>query len=718
VRSLVGSVYDNLTADRERWVLWLPVGLAIGIGGYFLLAHEPPLWVGPAVVAGGLTGYLLALRSRPQAGMGLVLFVSLSGGVMGLGFASAQLRTLIVSAPVLARTVSSATISGRVALVEHFPDGARITLEKPRISKIENHDLPERIRIRLRGNQPMLEPGDWITGRARVAPPSAPALPDGFDFQRHAFFSQIGGFGFSFGPVSVTAKAADIRDYSLRLWVSRTRDALTARILKGLAAPLGGIAAALMTGEKHAVDRTITEDLRNSGLAHLLAISGLHIGLIAGIVFTGLRFALVLVPGLALRQPIKKWAALAAMAAAFAYAVLAGATLPTQRAFLMAAIALTAVLLDRRGISLRAVAWTAFAVLLVQPESLLGPSFQMSFAAAAALVAGYEGWKVVQQNRLRMTTNSPSPGLAKSVGRYVGGVCLTTLIASAATAPFALYHFNQFADFSLFANLLAVPLTALWVMPWAVVAFIVMPFGLEAWALLPMGWGIEGVITIAKTVAGWPGAVTRLPAIPNWGIVIVALAGVWLIIWRQRWRFLAVPGLLLGMASFALVATPDVVIDGQARFFAIKTADGAYRFSNLRKARGDRELWLRHLGVNQPLAIEDSQANTTDTVAIRCDGIGCLYEKSALTVAIAQAQSALLEDCWRADVVIAFEPIRRACPAAQLIDWFDLWRNGTHALWITPSGVKIRSARDGRGNRPWVLTPTPAKPDKPKPSGI
>lgn len=704
MRNLAKFIADCLTADRDRWILWAPVCLAMGIGVYFLLMFEPPVWAGAVVFILCLLGFLIAKSiNNPAISYGLRC-ACLICSIFSLGFTSAQIRTLYVTAPVIAKTISSATFKGQIKQIERFPSGPRVTLGELQISRTENHQTPATVRLRLRGSQPKLEPGDWITGRARISPPGGPAVPGGFDFQRHAFFQKVGGFGFSFGRVQVTAQSEEMGHTSFKLWLSRFRDLITTHILAGLDAPYGGIAAALMTGAKHAVAPGIVENLRNSGLAHLLSISGLHIGLIAGLVFAGLRSLLVLIPGLALRYPIKKWAAVGAIMAAFIYALLAGATLPTQRAFLMAAVALIAVVLDRRGISLRSIAGAAFVVLLIQPESLLGPSFQMSFAAATALVGGYEVWGAFQLKRMRTRTKMQEPGIFRTLGKYFVGVCMTTIIASAATAPFALYHFHQFAEFSLFANLVAVPITALWVMPWAVIAFIAMPFGLESWVLQPMGWGIWGIVSIAEQVANWPGAVTRLPAIPTAAIAFISMSAIWLVIWRQKWRLLAISCLFAGLASFVVVSTPDIIVDGAGRFFAIKTDTGSFVFSNLKKGRRDRDLWLRHLGEDAPTLMVNQKFRKSRQTGIRCDEAGCLYLKSNKRIAISHTESAFSEDCWTADVVISLIPIRSNCSAGVRIDWFDLWRNGSHSLTITPSQIVVRTANDNRGQRPWVLS--------------
>ena len=255
------------------------------------------------------------------------------------------------------------------------------------------------------------------------------------------------------------------------------------------------------------------------GLAHLLSISGLHIGLVAGILLFGLRAGLALIPPLALRIPTKKVAAIAALAATGGYVLLAGAPVPAQRAFVMTAIVMVAILTDRSALTMRLIAWAAAAVALVRPEAVLGASFQMSFAAVTALIATHEA---LAKKRSRGPRT-----LASRVTRELAAVALTSFIAGTATAPFAAYHFHRLADYGVLANLVAVPITGFWVMPLAILAFALMPFGLEGWALVPMGWGIEAIIVVAQWVAALPGAAVQVPAMPSAALAVVVVGGLW-----------------------------------------------------------------------------------------------------------------------------------------------------------------------------------------------
>jgi competence protein ComEC len=320
----------------------------------------------------------------------------------------------------------------------------------------------------------------------------------------------------------------------------RTLDALradvTQRILKALPNPEGGVVAALLTGEQTAVDKDVAQAMRDSGLAHILSISGLHIVFVVGLVMGIVRYGIALIPPLALRIDAKKLAAILSLMAALFYTALAGAPVPTQRACAMAGFALLAILLDRTALSLRLVAWSAVIVLLVAPESLTGASFQMSFAAVVALIAAWEGaagWR----RRLHERADLSERRWLWRLGAAFGASLLTTLIASVATGAFAAYHVNRVSLLGVVANLLGVPLTGFWIMPWGLAAMLLMPFGLEQAALVPMGWGVEALNAIARYVAAWPEAATLVPSLPGASLWLLTVGGLWLCLWRRRWRY-------------------------------------------------------------------------------------------------------------------------------------------------------------------------------------
>jgi len=700
---------EQLIAERERWGLWLPVGFGAGIALYFALPWELPLWLGASglILAAALT---LAARGKGSGWLVMALVV----GLMGAGLAAAQWRSLQVAAPVLQERFGPALVSGQVLAIEPSVSGEgggmRVTLQHAALEGLESARAPAKVRIRLTARDPaVLRPGDWIDLRAVLRPPPEPGAPGAFDFARRAYFERLGAVGYAVGharkdardeqsvPRGVMAGLAE----DWRLGWAGLRQAVAQRVLVALPGETGAMAAALMTGERAAIPEPVIEAMRQSGLAHLLAISGLHLGLVAGLLFFATRAGLALIPPLALNYPIKKWAALVAVAGAFAYLMLVGATLPTQRAFVMIGLVFLAVLLDRTAISLRLVAWAALAVLMLAPESLLSASFQMSFAAVTALVAAYEA---LSERRV-----FAERALALRVFFYLVGVAMTSVIAILANAPFAAYHFNRLALFGLAANLVAVPLTALWIMPWALFAFCLMPLGLEALALQPMGWGIDGVIAVARTVAGWPGAVAAVPAMPAAGLALVVLGGLWLCLWRRAWRFAGLLAIAAGLLSVPLNRPPDLLVSGDAALMAVQAADGRLWLSTTRRDRFTAKLWLRRAGATEalPWPFQGSGAESSvEHAPLRCDSLGCIYRHAGQIVALIQDSRALEEDCQRATVLISREPVpQRFCDTPTVvIDRFDVWRAGAHAVWLSEEGVRVESVAQGRGERPWVLS--------------
>ena len=410
-----------------------------------------------------------------------------------------------------------------------------------------------------------------------------------------------------------------------------------------------------MTGDRGGIPENTLQDLRDAGLAHLLAISGLHMALFAGTLFWGVRAALALVPGLALTAPIKKWAAALALAGAAGYLLVSGASVATQRAFVMFALIFIAVLTDRPAITLRNVALAALIILVLTPEAVLEASFQMSFAAAAALVAFYEGargWVT------RLSQAAVERGWAARGALYLGGIALTSIVASLATSPFAAFHFNRVVDFGLVANLAALPLVGFIVMPAALVAFILMPVGLEALPLWVAGQGIHAILWVAHQVASWPGAVSLLPAMPQVTLAATALGG-------------------------------------------LRLPDGTLTLSSSRSGSFSGEVWLRRDA--------DRRDVGEAAGAFSCDGQGCVRDHPLLgTVSLARDWQAAMEDCQQADILVTPLYVPRRCAAPLIIDRGVLSRRGAHALYLEEGGhgdggqrLRVIAACDLIGDRPW-----------------
>ncbi len=701
--------------QRDRWALWSPVLFGTGIATYFALRFEPAPWAGAAVVAVCLVALAGAWR-RP--GWRLAVLGAL---LVAAGFAVAQGRTHSVAAPVLAHALGPGRVEGRVVAVEKLPDGTRVLLDRVALQGLGPAATPARVRLRLRkGDDAAI--GSRIRLTARLSPPAAPAMPGAYDFQRHAWFARIGGVGFAYTRAETLPAPPGQAALAVRLGLARLRLTVADRIRAAIPGEAGAVAAALLVGDRSAIPEDVTNAMRDSGLAHLLAISGLHVGLVAGILFFGIRLLLALIEPLALHLPVKKVAAGCAFAGALLYLFMAGATVPTQRAFIMTGLVLTAVLLDRTAITLRLVAWAAMAVLLLAPESLMGPSFQMSFAAVLALVAAYESlrgpWRRWRAGgRLRPAADLGTParddtragggGWARRVGLYLLALGLTTLVAGTATGIIALHHFGRYSAYSLIANLIAIPLAAFWIMPCGVLACVLMPLGLEQWALQPMAWGIDLLLAAARMVASWPGASILVPAMPTAGLVLAALGGLWLCLWRGGLRWAGLAGLAAGLATIPLADRPDILVNGDGSLMAVRLADGRLSLSSKRAERFAARIWLERDGAAEEDASVWPKAESADG-RFACDLIGCLYRAGAREVALVRDPRALQDDCRPGVIVVSAVPVRRNCRAAErVIDRFDLWRNGAYALWLGRDGVRALSVREARGDRLWTHGPGP-----------
>jgi competence protein ComEC len=693
---VLGRVF---AAERDRWVLWLPVGFGFGIGLYFALPTEPPRWT---AIAWTLLCLGLGVICRRVRG---VAVTALALGVVGLGVVIAEQRTDYVAAPLLTQKVGPSYLTGRVLYIATSEKRQRLLLDRLQIEKLPAAATPARVRVTTPARHEPIHPGDWVRLRAELDPPPPPAAPGTLDFPRQAFFQRLGAVGFSIGLARVVAAPVDAppetRIGAFTVWLNGLRQRLLARVTAELPGATGGLAAALMTGDRTAIPEDVIKAMQDSGLAHLLVIAGLHLSFVAGILFFSVRLLLAAIPSIALNYPTKKWAAAATLAGTFAYLMISGATVPTQRAFLMTSVAVLAVLLDRQALSMRVVAWAALLVLGLQPESLLDVSFQMSFAAVVGLIATYE---VASGPMARMRSRTGWLGHGLS---HLAGVGLTTLVAGLATAPFALFHFNRFVDYGLLGNMLAVPLVGIWVMPWAIVAFLLMPFGLEGIALVPMGWGVGAVIGIARGVAGLPGAVLLFPPLPLWGLLLTSAGGLWLCLWRQPWRLAGVAPIIVGLAAIWLTPRPDILIDGEAKFFAVRAADGALMVSPARGLKMAEQSWLQHDGEREPAPWPTEGASSDGR--LRCDALGCIYRAEGMLIALPRDEAALAEDCQGADVVLSAVPVRGRCSGARVVvDRFDLWRHGGHAIYLQPDGrVRIETVEAWRGERPWSPPATP-----------
>lgn len=616
------------------------------------------------------------------------------------GFVAGSLRSWTLATPVLDKKLSPRMITGLVTDVRHYNTGKlHIVIENPKLSRGYAGPSLNKIRIKVQKFDQLPHPGDIIRIRAGLLPPPPPSMPGDFDYARQIWFQGIGAVGYGISKPEIIERAPDTS--GLR---NRQRLMMAEDIRAVISGDAGGMAAALITGMRSGISIDVIENMRNSGLAHLLAISGLHMGLLCGAAFFFSRFLLSRSEYLTLRYPIKKWAALIAIGSGMVYVFLSGGSTPTVRAFIMASILFLGVLTDRKAISLRLVAIAAMVILVLTPEAVLSVSFQMSFAAVVALVAVYE-----KINMKWSRLSAKNRGWVRRTGFTIGTLLFTTLVAELAIAPFALFHFNKLVQYGLIANLVAMPVMASWVMPSIVAYLVLAPFGIGQLALYPMSWGLEVIMYVAKTVSHAPGSYSLIPSMGLLSLVLITLGALWFAIWRTRWKNFGIAVISIGIVGAFFSTQPDILIDNSGRLIGVKNAAQDISLSSLRAGRMTRERWAQRNGQEKAEKWSYNGRGNSDETWMACDDLSCLYRPTHRStdtlIALVKDELALTEDCMNAQVVISLVPVEISCPSAFLvIDRWDFYHKGGHALWLpTTSGdwITVKTVAGSRGDRPW-----------------
>ncbi len=648
------SIHESLDSalDREREFgaafNLAPVFLAMGIGAYFMLPREPLALI-PAA-----STLIIAVLCWQMKGRGAAWMLCAALGLFAAGMAAAQFRVATLDAPVIAQLQTTRFV-GTVLWTDRTASGGPRYLMRPSsIEGVAQDQLPARIRISTASRKyTVFQPGDAIAGRARLGPFPGPAYPGGYDFRFNAWFDRVGASGYLLGsPVAETASEPLGMVDRVQVAFAKLRRAIVARVVTDEGGDAAAVAAALITGDRSAISSEVQDSLRLSGLAHILAISGLHMALVTLTVVLAIRFAGALSQGLAMRHDIRKWAACVGIVAATAYLAISGGSIATQRSWLMIVIMLSAMLLDRRAVTLRNVALAAILILIMQPESLLDPGAQMSFAATAALVAGYEAWSKRKSERAReKPAGLPAFRLVAAVWRYISGIALTSLIAGTATAFFAAWHFQRVATLGLVANLLAMPVVSLLVMPLALLSALAMPYGAEGLFLPALEWSISLVIAISDWTNsfGLHGETGKLPAIalPLGGLALALLTGM-----RSRLRLLAgVFGAASLVVAFLLTprTPPHLLISGDGETIAFHGEGGGADYSGTRRNTFTAELWQRAYWPGGEIAWRKE----------KCGKEYCLLEAgphsdlNGLRVVIVKDPVKIAEACLQADIALA-----------------------------------------------------------------
>lgn len=535
-----------------------------GAAAYLSMPAEPPFYVSLGVFAAISLVLVLVRQTRRSDGL-YTLMVLLFG--LGAGFSAAMIRAHSVAAPVISEETRPVMLEGWVTEVEPGQNGPRLRIKVHAIAGFSKAETPVTVRL-THTNRLEVFPGRFVRCWAVLRPPPAPSLPGDYDFRRQAYFEQLGAVGYVRGRCrGGVLGAPENMIEQVRLRIASKRRLLAEHVNTAAGERAGGLAAALITGDRSFLRHDDQEALRNTGLAHLLAISGLHLSIVGGLTYLIMRRGLALIEPLALRVPVQKLAAATALAACAAYLVMSGAGISTQRAFIMAAIVFTAVLFDRSAISLRTFSIAMMGLLFLWPESVVTPGFQMSFAATGALIVAYDAWRAHRSARDR-TLGPLSFGFASIV--------MTSVVSDAATSPYALYHFDRISPVGLAANLSVMPVVTFITAPLAAIILLLLPFGAGDAGLRLFGYSLEVVLGLAHTFHDLSPGLIRVPvAMPAAALVLLSLSLAAAILVRG-WTRLAAAALFFLPALWVWQETPKLVLHWSASGAAFLADDAGY----------------------------------------------------------------------------------------------------------------------------------------------
>lgn len=705
----------NLELDRGVAFLLVPVCLAIGAIGYFSLAAEPDFAKPVAVVA--LAG-LCALVSRSWPKTHLCFMAVL---LCALGLLAAKLETWRAGTQMLGSEIST-QVTGRVVSIDRMESGRiRLTIDVTSTARPKLRYAPKRVRLSARKIPADITAGSLITGYAKLLPPTGPVRPDSYDFSFDSYFAGIGGSGFFLGnPKLVVTDDGDM-PLSARLSssVENAREAIADHIRGSVGGAEGEIAAALIVGVRAGIPDEINEAMRRTGIYHIISISGLHMALVAGTIMGLLRGAFALFPDFSARRSVKKYAAAAALFSIAAYLIISGVVVAAERSFIMLAVMLIAVLFDRAALTMRNLAISAIAVIVVSPHEVVGPSFQMSFAATAALVGAYAGWSDHRAGKTRPPPPKRSlPGfLTRKFLLAAGGLAMTSIIAGSATALFAIWHFQRVSPLSLFANLTIMPIVSV-VMFLGVASALLMPFGLDWPALYLMGKGLTAMIALSSWISE-RSPVDGVGLISQQSVLLVTIALVIATMATTWLRLAALPFVLAALLTVSDTRTPDVLISEDARLVALPIGGGELAVSRARPNEFTVDNWKRALTSETIVVPEvftkgDGQFEIADATELPagspfyCTSGVCLAKHtSGAIIAYVEDRKDIWKACGFAELIVINDATAYdAChnPLVLVITKRQLARKGSAAVFFdrqsATAPATVSFAVD-RPYRPW-----------------
>jgi competence protein ComEC len=692
-------------------LLWAPVAFGLGAAAYLGLPDEPAL---PLALIATLPVVVLALAARLLTVNRALLAASGLLATVACGFLVAKVHSDRLARPVIPAGFGAVEVQGWVVDIEAPSErGARLLIAPTRIDRLAPQATPNRVRLvtPLAGGPELTPPpGSAIKVFALLNPPPGPASPGAYDFARDAWFEQIGGVGLALKPPVETVLDPPPWRLRVQLAVNALRWSIAESLARNIAAALGkggeqaaGLAVAVTTSHQDWLSDADRDNLRGSGLAHMLAIAGLHTAAVTGFAFFACRLAIAAWPWLALRVPGKKVAAVVGLLATASYLLLSGAHPPARRAAITAAVAFVAILLDRRPVSLHSLAMAALIILVGEPEVVLAPGFEMSFCATASLVALAQIWP-------RRETGGDLPWVLRSLQKVrdaMVGLAMVSLVAGAATGPFTIQHFNRVANYGVFANLTADFVASAILMPALALCLAVQAVGAAPWfpaVFWTAGWAARAVLWLGRLFANAPGALLTMSPAPQIALAISYLGIIFACLWQGRLRWIGLP-MAAAVALWPRPPAPaawiasdgdDAAVSWEGQAIALKATARAYALGQ----------WAQRRTLVLP-----SDPVAAQRAHFDCDRSGCApLGRMRPAIAAWWTKRPPPTGRWRSlcdgvDVLILRAAVSppASCRGAIILRRSDFVLGGAAEVYANGRGWRLDWAQPRRGRRPWSI---------------
>ncbi len=481
---IIKYIQQKLDIEYQNLSLWYFVSFIFGIIYFFQNDLTLNLYQSLAIIAS-----IIVLATYNKNKNIIIIFCSYCILMFLLGFLISQNRLMSVKTQPINR-ITIAEITGEIVNIKPSLKGQQVT-----IANIKSNNNLNKIRVNITDKLiTQIKQGDIISLKVKLYPLTNSMLPYSFDFGFYMYLDGIQGSGYALTPAIIVER----KNNKLKAYIDQIRIKIYRRLIEIMGSENGNFAAAILIGETKAIPTNIAQNMRDTGVAHILSVSGLHLSLVAMIFFTISRILFNCSNFIAFNFNVKIMAACISIAGSFIYLQISGNNIAATRAFIMTAIFMFAVIIGRSIYPMRSVVCAAFLILLFLPEYILHPSFQLSFTAVLCLISGYELY--IRNNHI-FGRNS---GIISSIKMYIFTNIYTSFLASIVTAPYVVYHFYKFANYSVLMNLIAVPLMSFFMMPLALLSLFLMPIGADLWILKALSFFISIIINSANFITTLP----------------------------------------------------------------------------------------------------------------------------------------------------------------------------------------------------------------------